>query len=372
MDLPFVDLAAQYRTIESELDSALLGAMREGDHILGSEVAAFEAEFASYCGAKFAVGVGSGTDALHLSCRALGLEAGDEVIVPAFTFIASALGIVLSGATPVAVDAEPSTGLLDLEACEAAITPRTRAIVPVHLYGQSVDMGDLVALARKHDLYVIEDAAQAHGAVCNGHRVGSLGHLGCFSFYPSKNLGAVGDGGMVTTSDAKLAGRLRMLRNWGSDRKYVHQEFGINSRLDNIQAAVLRVKLRYLDAWNAKRVALARLYHQALADIDALRLTEYDAGSVYHLYVVRCAGRDRVLHKLRQMGVGAGIHYPYALHEHHALRGILGGGDSFPVSEQWARSCLSLPMYAELPQEGIEYVAKQLGRAVAEAAAQER
>ena len=371
MNVPFVDLDAQYRTIGLELDRALLNAVRRGDHILGSEVAAFETEFAEYCGAKHAIGVGSGTDALHLCCRALGLEAGDEVIVPAFTFIASALGVVLSGATPVAVDVESATGLLDLEAFEAAITPRTRAVIPVHLYGQCVDMDALVAIAQKHDLYVIEDAAQAHGAVYRGRRAGSLGHLGCFSFYPSKNLGAVGDGGMVTTSHDDLAGRLRMLRNWGSDKKYVHNEFGLNSRLDNIQAAVLRVKLRRLDGWNAARVELARRYQDALAGSDTLTLTEYAAGSVYHLYVVRCAGRDRVFHQLRQMGVGAGIHYPYALHEHHALRGILGGGDSFPVSEQWARSCLSLPMYAELPPEGIDYVAKQLRRAVAEAAGQE-
>ena len=363
--VPLVDLRAQYSTIKSEVDAAVDGVLARGDFILGKELKLFEAEFAQYCGAKFGVGVGSGTDALHLACRALDIGPGDEVIMPAFTFVATALGISLSGATPVLVDVDPRTALIDAEAVARAVRPETRAIMPVHFYGQCVDMDPLLELAEQHGLRIIEDAAQAHGATRDGRRAGALGDLGCFSFYPGKNLGAYGDGGLITVNDEDLAERLGLLRNWGSREKYHHEELGLNSRLDTIQAAILRVKLAHLDAWNNARRELASEYSRQLAEIDGIQLTEYSEGSIYHLYVIRAEDserRDSALQALHESGIQAGIHYPIAVHELNAYKWLGYTSGTFPVAEDWARRCLSLPIYAEMPEEAVSRGAQVLQR----------
>jgi dTDP-4-amino-4,6-dideoxygalactose transaminase len=325
--------------------------MDRGDFILGRDVVEFEAGFSAFCGARFGIGCGSGTEALHLGMKALSIGPGDEVIMPAMTFVATALAITMCGATPVLVDVDPETALIDPATIEAALSPKTRAILPVHLFGQCADMTAIMAIARKHDLLVIEDAAQAHGAAHGKARAGAIGHVGCFSFYPGKNLGAYGDGGLVTTNDSTVADEVQLLRNWGSKRKYHHVILAVNSRLDTMQAAVLRVKLKYLDGWNAARQAHARRYDAALAGIKGLRRTRYDAGTVYHLYVVRVADRDGALEKLAAAGIGAGIHYPFAVHEQQAYQSLGYRSGAFPVSEDWARNCLSLPIYAELPED---------------------
>jgi dTDP-4-amino-4,6-dideoxygalactose transaminase len=307
----------------------------------------FEAEFARFCGTKHCVGVASGTDALHLIFRALDIGAGDEVILPAFTFVASALGVTLAGATPVLVDVLPENGLIDPDLIEAAITPRTKAILPVHLYGRCAAMEPIMPVAHKHGLHVVEDAAQAHGATRAGQRAGSFGSAAAFSFYPGKNLGAYGDGGAITTNDDALAERLRLLRNWGSRRKYHHEEPGLNSRLDTVQAAELRVKLNYLADWNVRRRMLAGMYVELLAG-RPLRLPKLprDEEPVYHLFVVRTSDRDQWLRLLHAHGIQAGIHYPFPIHRLRAYQHLAGG--SFPKAEEWARECLSLPLYPEL------------------------
>ncbi len=355
--IPLVDLKAQFRGLEPEI----LGAMRQvceaGDFILGSALAQFERDFAQYCGSRHAVGCGSGTDALQLACRALDIGPGDEVIMPAHTFVGTALGIELAGAKPVLVDVEAKSGLLDPSRIEASVTPKTRAILPVHLYGQCAPMDALREIAKQHSLAVIEDAAQAHGARFGDRRAGSLGDLGCFSFYPAKNLGCFGDGGMVVTDRDDLADRLRMLRNWGSREKYHHEESALNSRLDTLQAAILGVKLPHLDAWNARRAELARAYDHALGGIPGIELTQTRAGSVHHLYVVRTGERNRALEALQAAGYGAGIHYPFAVHELRSHRHLGYEAGSFPVAEDWARRCLSLPLYPEMPPETVDAVA---------------
>lgn len=355
--IPLVDLNAQYASIASEIEPALLAAARSTAYILGPQVAEFERAFAEYCGARHAVGVGSGTDAIHLACRAAGLKEGDEVIMPAMTFVATALGVSLAGARPVLVDVEPESALINVDAVQKAVTSRTRAILPVHLYGQMADMEGLLALAEKNNLAVIEDAAQAHGASRGNRRAGAAGRAGCFSFYPGKNLGAYGDGGLITTSDAALYEKLLLLRNWGSVKKYHHEVMGLNSRLDSIQAAVLSVKLKHLDSWNEKRRRLAQRYVSALSGIPGLRFTKTCEKSIYHLFVVRVKERDKALKALNDAGLGAGIHYPFAVSELPAYRWLGYKKGDFPVAEEWARSCLSLPLYPELPEEAVERAA---------------
>ncbi|MGE5503351.1 MAG: DegT/DnrJ/EryC1/StrS family aminotransferase, partial [Actinomycetota bacterium] len=318
--IPLVDLGAQFATLQAEVTAAIGAVLARGDFILGRDVAAFEEEFAAFCGVGHAVGCANGTDALHLAVRALDIGPGDEVIVPAMTFVATALGASLAGATPVLVDVDPATAQIDPARIEAAITPRTKAIIPVHLYGQCADMTAILEIAGRHGLPVIEDAAQAHGATHRGRTAGSMGTLACFSFYPGKNLGAYGDGGMVVTKDAALAARLKRLRNLGSEKKYHHDEVAPNSRLDTVQAAVLRIKLRHLAEWNRLRRAHAAAYDAALAPIGRIRRTVSDEGSVYHLYVVRSDRRDADLQWLNAAGIGAGIHYPFALHQLDAYR----------------------------------------------------
>jgi dTDP-4-amino-4,6-dideoxygalactose transaminase len=351
--IPLVDLKAQYHRIAAELHEATTCVMQRCDFILGQDVQRFENEFATYCERKLAVTCGSGTDALHLVCRALGIGEGDEVIMPAMTFVATALAIHLAGARPVLVDVDPHTALIDPAKVETAITPRTKAIMPVHLYGQCCDMDWLLDIAKHKNLYIIEDAAQAHGAFWKGRKAGSFGAVGCFSFYPGKNLGAYGDGGAIVTDDPALADRVQMLRNWGERKKYHHEEMGLNSRLDTMQAAILRVKLQYLDEWNEARRRLAACYTKALNEVPGIGLTQTDSGSCYHLYVIKVKERDRALAKLQAAGIGAGIHYPFAVHELGACRWLGYKPGDFPVAESWARQCLSLPIYAELPAEAI-------------------
>lgn len=362
--IPLVDLKAQYRSIADEVRVAMDGVLERGDFVMGEALRKFEAEFASYCGSPHALGVASGTDALHLACRVLGIGEGDEVILPAFTFVATALGVTLAGGKPVLVDVDPDTALIDVKKVAEAIGPKTKAILPVHLYGQVADMDGLLALGNERGIPVIEDAAQAHGAELGGRRAGSMGAIGCFSFYPGKNLGAYGDGGAVTFSDPDLKDRLNLLRNWGSRKKYHHEEPGMNSRLDTLQAAILRVKLARLDGWNEGRRRLAAAYDEALAGIDGVQLTRTARESAYHLYVIRVANRDEALTALQEAGIGAGLHYPFPVHSLKAYSFLGYQAGDFPVSEDWGKRCLSLPIYAEMPEEAVGRAAEVLSKVV--------
>ncbi len=362
--IPLVDLKAQRQAISEEIATAIARVVERCDFILGEEVSLFEGEFAEYCGVASAIGVASGTDALHLACRALEIGAGDEVIVPAMTFASTAFAVSLTGARPVIVDVREDNALIDPEKIDCAITSRTKAIIPVHLYGQCADMAAICAVAREHSLAVIEDAAQAHGAVCAGKRAGSLGDVGCFSFYPGKNLGAYGDGGLVTTARHDIAERLRLLRNCGSQAKYHHEKVGLNSRLDTLQAAILRAKLTHLEDWNAARRRIAAHYDEALRAISGVQCTPETPGSVHHLYVIRLAGRDNVLQALNARGIGAGIHYPFALHELEAYASLGYRAGDFPVAENWARRCLSLPIYPELTAAQLNFCVAALEAAL--------
>lgn len=357
--VPFVDLAAQYAGIAGEVDAAISKVIRETDFILGREVRLFEEEFARFCEAQFAIGVDSGTSALELALRAYEIGPGDEVITAANSFIASALAISHTGATPVLVDIDPDTYTVDVAAIERAITPRTKAIIPVHLYGQPADMDPIMSLARQHKLIVIEDACQAHGARYKGKRTGSLGHAAAFSFYPGKNLGAYGDAGAVVTNDREAAKKLEMLRNYGQQEKYHHMLRGYNRRLDTLQAAVLRVKLKYLEKWNAARRQHAERYRLLLEKSQIVTPNEARyAESVWHLYVVRVGQRDRLKEYLSTRGIGCGIHYPVPIHLQAAYRDLGHRKGDFPVTEDYAHRIISLPMYAELTPELIARVAE--------------
>ena len=352
--VPFVDLAAQYRNISTEINEAISRVLRETDFILGREVALFEEEFASFCEAKWAIGVDSGTSALELALRAYEIGSGSEVITAANSFIASALAISHAGATPVLVDVDPDTYTIDVGAIEKAITPRTKAIIPVHLYGHPADMDPILHLAQRHGLIVIEDACQAHGARYKGKRAGSLGHAAAFSFYPGKNLGGYGDGGMVVTSDQAVAKRLQMLRNYGQKEKYQHMFRGYNRRLDTLQAAVLRIKLKHLEEWNNARRQHAKTYGRLL--LQAGIASPHAVGhceSVWHLYVIRSDQRDALKEHFASRGVNVGIHYPIPIHLQPAYRDLGYQQGSFPITETFARQILSLPMYAELTPEII-------------------
>ncbi len=363
MHIPLVDLKSQYATIREPINAALQTVLDETSFILGPQVAQFEADFAAFCGVPHCVGVASGTDALQLIFRALDIGPGDEVIVPAFTFVASALGVSLAGATPVLVDVRREDGLIDPNRIEEAITPRTRAILPVHLYGRCADMDRIGQLAAAHDLLVIEDACQAHGATYKGRPAGSLGDAAAFSFYPGKNLGAYGDGGAITTADTILAERLRLMRNWGSRKKYHHEEVAFNSRLDSVQAAVLQVKLQHLSRWNALRRQHAALYDRLLAeraDVTLPAAVEPNSKHAFHLYAIRVPDRATKLAHFEQHGIGAGIHYPFPVHRLKAYRNLAPRGRSLHESEAWADECLSLPMYPELTDSQIHFVAEHL------------
>ncbi|MCI1003028.1 DegT/DnrJ/EryC1/StrS family aminotransferase [Ochrobactrum sp. C6C9] len=314
MNVPFVDFKAALLTMREDMSAACNSVVAGGNLILGTELSTFEKEFADYCGAAHCVGVANGLEAISFSLRALGIGPGDEVIVPSQTFVATWLAVSHVGATPIEVDVEADTVLIDCDKIEAAITSRTRAIVPVHLFGQAADMGKIMEIAARHSLYVVEDAAQAHGARYRGARVGTFGDLAAFSFYPTKNLGAAGDGGAVVTQNADLAAKLKRLRNYGSEKKYYHQEVGFNSRLDELQAAYLRIKLRRLDDENMRRLKAAHYYIDRLKDVAAVTLlkVEPEREHVYHLFVVLVHDRDKVVEKMRAAGIDVAVHYPIA------------------------------------------------------------
>ena len=363
--IPFVDLKAQYQSIKAEIDSAVLRVLESGHYVLGEEVLAFEAEFAAACGVEYAVGVSSGTSALHLALLAAGVGPGDEVITVPFTFVATVAAIEYAGARPVLVDVEPNSLTMDVEALERAITPRTKVILPVHLYGHAADMDPILDLARDAGLLVVEDAAQAHLAAYRGRYVGGIGDLGCFSFYPGKNLGAYGEGGIVTTNDPKLARTLRMLRDWGAEKKYAHELKGFNYRLESLQAAILRVKLARLDAWTEARRAHAARYDAALADMEFNTPTvQAYARHVYHVYALRAADRDKLQAGLLEQGIQTGIHYPTPVHLLPAYANLGYSTGSFPQAERAAREVLSLPMYPELSEMQVQQVIDALRQVV--------
>jgi dTDP-4-amino-4,6-dideoxygalactose transaminase len=350
--IPLVDLKAQYQALKPEIDAAIARVIENTSFILGPEVRAFEEAFAAYCQARHAVGVSSGTAAIELVLRGLGIGPGDEVITTPFTFIATAEAISQAGATPVFADVDALTYNLDPAAVEAAITPRTKAILPVHLYGQPAAMDRFSQIAQRHGLALIEDAAQAHGASLNGRRAGSLGHAACFSFYPGKNLGCYGDGGAVVTGDAGLAATVRKLRDHGRSSKYVHDELGFGHRLDALQAAILAAKLPYLDAANQARRRLAKRYGEILADTDLVLPAELPGvDAVYHLYVVRTPRRDEIVTALRSQGIEAGVHYPLPLHLQPAYQFLGYQRGRFPVAEAAAEQVLSLPLFPEMSEE---------------------
>lgn len=358
VQIPFVDLAAQYASIETEVNAAIANVLRRTDFILGQDVERFEEEFAAYCGVKFAVGVDSGLSALELLLRAYAIGPGDEVITAANTFIATALAISSVGATPVLVDIDPETYMMDIAQLEAAITPRTAAIMPVHLYGHVADMAPIMAIADRYGLIVLEDASQAHGARYHDARVGSLGHAAAFSLYPAKNLGAYGDAGIIVTNDARIVETVRLLRNYGSTKKYHHEVQGSNRRLDTLHAAILRVKLRQLDQWNLARWRHAQHYTELLTEQGVICPQEAaNTVPVYHLYVIRVADRDGLQTHLRAKGISTVIHYPVPIHLQPAYASLGYQPGAFPVTEKFAGEMLSLPLYAELPADSVAYVA---------------
>lgn len=359
--VPFVDLKAQYQTIRDQIRAEVDYVFESTQFILGDAVEKFEHDFARYLGVKHVIGVGSGLDALRLALEAAGACSGDEVIIPANTFIATALAVSATGAKPVLVDCREDTYQIDPALIERAITPRTKVIMPVHLYGQSADVSAIVEIARNHRLEVIEDAAQAHGTRFSGQRCGTFGLAGCFSFYPGKNLGAYGDGGAIATNDDDFAKKVNRLRNYGQKQKYVHVEKGANSRLDTVQAAILNVKLQHLDEWNAARRAHAAMYSDSLAAPDFIVPRLDPRGEhIFHLYVVRTRNRDELQKHLNSRGIQTGIHYPIPIHLQEAYRDLGLGRGSFPVTERLAHEIISLPMFPELTHHQIELVLEAL------------
>ncbi len=355
--IPFLELKTQFQAIEPELRAAIDRVLARGWYVLGEECAAFEREFAAYLGIDHAAGVNSGTDAIGLALRALGIGPGDEVITAANTCVPTAVGIVSAGATLVLADADPRTHTIDVQSVASAITPKTRAIVPVHLYGHPCDMDPLIALARAHGLVVVEDCAQAHGARYRGKHCGTLGDAAAFSFYPSKNLGAFGDGGAVVTRDAEVAGRLRRLRHYGQADRYHHVDQGVNSRLDEMQAAILRAKLPYLDAWNAARRGRALRYIERLRHCRAQMPVQAEwAESCWHLFVLQSPERDGLREHLKGRGIGTEIHYPVPLHLQPCYAHLGYREGQFPVSERACREVLSLPLYPELTLGAVDEI----------------
>jgi dTDP-4-amino-4,6-dideoxygalactose transaminase len=350
--IPFVDLKAQYASIKGEINEAIQGVLDSCQFTLGDQVVAFESEFAAYCQSEHGIGVNSGTSALHLALLAAGVGPGDEVITVPFTFVATVAAIHYTGARPVFVDIDSRSFTMDVAQLEAAITEKTKAILPVHLYGQSADMEPILNVARKHKLVVIEDACQAHGAEYKGRRVGSLGDMGCFSFYPGKNLGAYGEGGMVVTRNPEFARTIRMLRDWGAERKYHHVLKGYNFRMEGIQGAVLRVKLRRLEDWTDARRAVASRYDHLLQERGVLTpaVMPYANRHVYHLYVVRTGHREAWQQSLQERGVQTGIHYPVPVHLMPAYADLGHQPGDFPCAEVAAGEVLSLPMFPELTE----------------------
>jgi dTDP-4-amino-4,6-dideoxygalactose transaminase len=362
MTIPMLDLRREYRSLKEEIDGAVFGVLERGYYVLGEEVARFEEEFASYIGVRHAVGVGSGMAALHLALRALGIGPGDEVITVANTAAATAMAIAATGAAPVFCEISETSYNMDPDRLSEGITDRTRALLPVHLFGQPAPMEPILALAREKGLHVVEDACQAHGSRYRGVKTGALGDLGCFSFYPSKNLGGYGDGGMVTTDDPELADRVRMLRNYGQKGRYEHRLLGHNSRLDEIQAAILRVKLRHLDAWNERRRRGASLYVESLQEFPLVLPTEAEgAHHIYHLFVIRVPDRDGLRDFLRERGVITNIHYPLPLYRQKAFAYLRRDRGSLPVTERCTAEILSLPLFPWIEDGEIEAVSAHIG-----------
>jgi dTDP-4-amino-4,6-dideoxygalactose transaminase len=361
MKVPFLDLRAAYLELKPEIDAAIARVLDSGWYILGPEVEAFEAEWAEYCGASYAVGVGNGLDALTLALRALEIGPGDEVIVPSNTYIATWLAVSAVGATPVPVEPDLATYNIDPALIPAAITPRTKALLPVHLYGQPVDLDPILAIARQHNLVVVEDAAQAHGARYKGQRIGAHGDVVCWSFYPGKNLGALGDAGAITTNRADLADRIRVLRNYGSRQKYMNEVQGVNSRLDPLQAAVLRVKLGALDDWNDRRAKCASFYFDNLLGADvALPFVPSHSTPVWHLFVIRVPDRASVQAALRLSGVDTLVHYPVAPHAQQAYSGCAASNGFLPLASKASSQVLSLPMSPHLGVDQLHVVVEAL------------
>lgn len=356
--IPSLDLKAQYQSIKPEIDAAIAGVLDSCQFVLGPEVTNFENEFAAYCGTRECIALNSGTSALHLALLAAGVGPDDEVISVPFTFVASVAAVLYTGARPVLVDIDPRSFTMDPAAIEAAITPHTKVILPVHLYGQSADMDPIMEIARRHELIVIEDAAQAHGAKYKGRPAGSIGDMACFSFYPGKNLGAYGEGGAVTTSSAELANTLRMLRDWGQDRKYHHVLRGFNYRMEALQGAILRVKLRHLERWNEARRTNVNIYNRLLADSSVERPAEMPwTRHVYHQYTIRTNHRDSLQRTLQKQGIQTGIHYALPVHLQPAYADLGYKRNSLPQSERAAEQVLSLPLFPEMTEDQIETVA---------------
>jgi dTDP-4-amino-4,6-dideoxygalactose transaminase len=362
--IPFLDLGASYQELKPEIDAAVSHILESGWYILGPEVEAFESEWAAYCDAKHAVGVANGLDALTLALRALDIGPGDEVIVPSNTYIATWLAVTCVGATPVPVEPVVATHNIDPARIEAAITSQTRALLPVHLYGQPADMDPILNIASRHGLRVIEDAAQAHGAHYKGQRIGAHGDVVCWSFYPGKNLGALGDAGAITTNDAALAERVALLRNYGSRQKYVNEEAGVNSRLDTIQAAVLRVKLRVLEEWTERRRAMAAAYTEGLLESGLILpyVPEW-ANPAWHLYVVRTSDRDRLQGHMTKSGIGTQIHYPIPPHMQKAYVDMKILPEAFPLARDLASEVLSLPLGPQLSLDQVQDIVNALKNA---------
>lgn len=358
MKVSFLDMSRQHAAMKTEIDEALARVFNRAWFILGEEGEAFEQEFAAYLGARHGVGVGSGTEALHLALLACGVGPGDEVITVPNTAVPTISAISFAQAQPVLVDIDPATYTMDVAQVEAAITLRTKVLLPVHLYGQTADLDPLLEIARRRKLYVVEDACQAHGATYAGGKAGTFGDAGCFSFYPSKNLGAYGDGGFVCTDNPEIAERLRLLRNYGQTKRYYHATKGFNSRLDELQAAILRAKLLYLDYWNARRQELARLYHQLLQGLPVVLPQTMAWGEhVFHLYVIRCDKRDQLCSFLAERGIQTIIHYPVPVHRQEAYLDLSMPPGALPEAEKAAQEIVSLPLYPEILEDEIEHVA---------------
>jgi dTDP-4-amino-4,6-dideoxygalactose transaminase len=364
--IPFLDLAAQYRSLQDPLENAVLNVLRSGDYVLGDAVRTFERNFAAYCGTSEAVALNTGTSALHLALLTAGVGLGDEVITVPMTFVATVASIIYAGATPVLVDVDPDTFTMDPSAFEAAITPRTRAVLPVHLHGRLSDMEAICDIARRHGIVVIEDAAQAHGAERNGRKAGTFGEMGCFSFYPGKNLGACGEGGAIVTSNPEFAARLRCLRDWGQEGKYNHVWHGFNYRMDTVQAAILDVKLQHLPQWTEARREIAFAYDSLLPNTLGRKPVLSELDHVYHVYAMRIAGRDQMRDYLQRAGISTGIHYPVPVHMQPAYSHLALNANGFPVSERLAEQFLSLPIYPEMTQHQVQTVARTLIRAAEE------
>lgn len=359
MNIIFVDLRRQYLSIKEEIDKEILSSIGRSDFILGESLEKFESEFAKFCDSKYCVGLDSGTSALKLALMSLDIKKGDEVITVPNTYISTALAASYLGAKPVFVDINPDSYNIDTSKIESKITKKTKAIIPVHLYGQCADMAPIAEIAKKYDLKIVEDACQAHGSLYDGKKSGSLGDIGCFSFYPSKNLGAYGDAGCITTNNEELAQKIKMLRNYGQKIRYYHILKGFNNRLDSMQAAILRVKLKYLDKWTDMRRKNAMRYTEKFKGVDVITPVEYKHNRhVYHLYVIRVKNRPKLMDYLNSKGIQTGYHYPVPVHLQQAYSDLGHKEGDFPITEKYCKEILSLPMFAELKEEEIDYIVK--------------